>query len=122
MAGAITNLQDKRCPCGVVFTPNSGRQKYHSQDCPSRKQDAATKAAAKVQTTPATARKRAARKVAANGNGNGNGHKPAPAILVRLIRDCDQELEAIDAQLAEFNELQERRKDVARVRDTLASV
>lgn len=117
MAGVINNLQDKRCPCGIVFTPNSGRQKYHSQNCPSRKQDAASKATAQ-------ARKPRARRAAVNGNGNGsNGHKPAaPEILVRLIRDCDQELEAIDAQLAEFNELQERRKDVARVRDTLASV
>lgn len=130
MAGAITNLKDKRCPCGVVFTPNSGRQKYHSEDCPSRKTDAQAKTAAKSQAKPATAK--AARKparpkaVVGNGNtanGNGNGHKPAgPEILGRLIGDCDRELESIDAELRPLLELQARRAQVAKVRDTLASV
>lgn len=120
--GAVTNLADKNCPCGVVFTPNSGRQRYHAKDCPARKTDAAAKTAAKAQAKPATARKKPARK-AANGNGHANGAgKPTPELLGRLIRDCDRELEAIDAQLEEFTTLQEQRKEVARVRDTLASV
>lgn len=130
MAGAITNLKDKRCPepCGVVFTPNSGRQKFHSKDpgeCPARKADTV---AAKAQAKPATARKRtvrkpAAAKVATNGSSNGNGHtKPGPEILSRLIGDCDRELAQIDEQLRPLLELQAQRREVERVRDTLASV
>lgn len=120
-------FKDKTCPCGVTFTPNSGRQAYHSTDCPARPKTSRT--AAKAARSAATAHGPAA--PSRNGT-TGNGHA-TPDLLGRLLADCDRELGDLDAKASpiaaalrekaeELEAIKAERAEVERCRAALASV
>lgn len=121
-----SRFKDKTCPCGVTFTPNSGRQTYHSTDCPAR--TTPTRTAAKASRSRSSARGPAAQTIArdlARVRPASNG-RPTPDLLGRLLADCDRELGDLDAKAGPLQEALEKikaeRAEVERCRNALASV
>jgi peptide subunit release factor 1 (eRF1) len=82
------NLKPRKCKgCGMTFTPTSGRQRYHSEEC--REEHAPY------------GRAKAAGKQIAEQNGAG-------AVVELIRRNCDQELEALTRRLERIQRQRER--------------